>query len=790
MAPTKVLEKLLHEWRKDPRNKILIFTKSIKLLNMLAFHVKSKGYGYLQLDGNVPMPRRMPMIDQFHEDPDKTIFLISTMAGGTGLNLTGANKVVIFDPNWNPAYDLQAMDRAYRFGQTRDVEVYRLLGAGSLEELIYARQLYKQQQMAIGYDASIQTRYFEGVQDDKTRRGELFGIQNIFKYHEGSLATKEAIEKANIMELDWAMANMDSKPARASSKKVSKIDEISEIDAKGEADLRGLGAFLFDDVETATSKTRHQDEIQKKLNDIGAYTHLNDVQLRPTGVEEVRYIQASKKRRKSASKKGLDDSEGPKEVVWPPVRKKHRPPPSPGTKLANRQGALIELGMIHSPAHLADFAQDFNRKPQAEQIEILRQLDEYTAKNIDRHARLPTLSAHFQAMNQIPKIKGEINPSSLPPTRPPSPPRLKASLGLPDLSFAQAPIASGLSLSTTPSISTNPTSNPDAASDSPQPPALSNFALDPDSPLPSSQATPASTNLLTPGSAEFNLPHLPPGLKSGSGLSPLIGSLESISDIGTGNDAWDHGAKGADMYVGDHPTDSLGLYSPEEAEPLIGHVLPLSVLRAEYAENPGAFVQQIDFLSGDGYDRIRRTKRNGDCLYTAIVFAFAERALSASAIELAAVREALDATFKAVTEMFDPALLDEITDWYEELLYLLPKPGSKLTVEALAVELQKPEKSNPILVYVRLLTSAELQGNAEEFVHFLPDYDASLDAKGNVRDFCSKHVEPLGTYAGASLESEFGSLASDVCCLVDNLQITALPDHYDILVRSENVRPK
>lgn len=78
------------------------------------------------------------------------------------------------DPNWSkrsllvkspspntyvdPAHDLQAMDRAYRFGQTRDVDVFRLLGAGSLEETIYARQLYKQQQMEIGYNASIQTR--------------------------------------------------------------------------------------------------------------------------------------------------------------------------------------------------------------------------------------------------------------------------------------------------------------------------------------------------------------------------------------------------------------------------------------------------------------------------------------------------------------------------------------------------------------------------------------------------------------------------------------------------------
>ena len=115
------------------------------------------------------------MIDKFNRDPEVYLFLISTLAGGTGLNLTGANKVVIFgkhafillfvpltfsdlDPNWNPAHDLQAMDRAFRFGQTRDVSVYRLLGAGSVEELIYARQIYKQQQMAIGYEASVQTR--------------------------------------------------------------------------------------------------------------------------------------------------------------------------------------------------------------------------------------------------------------------------------------------------------------------------------------------------------------------------------------------------------------------------------------------------------------------------------------------------------------------------------------------------------------------------------------------------------------------------------------------------------
>lgn len=112
------------------------------------------------------------------------------------------------------------MDRAYRFGQTRDVHVYRLLGAGSVEELIYARQVYKQQMMKIGYEASNQTRsvfprvhqsaspftwcnemnrYFHGVQDDKTRRGELFGLENIFKLHEDTLATKMAVRTVGLI---------------------------------------------------------------------------------------------------------------------------------------------------------------------------------------------------------------------------------------------------------------------------------------------------------------------------------------------------------------------------------------------------------------------------------------------------------------------------------------------------------------------------------------------------------------------------------------------------------------
>lgn len=92
------------------------------------------------------------------------VFLLSTKAGGLGLNLVSANRVVIFDPNWNPAHDLQAQDRSFRFGQKRHVVVFRLLAAGSLEELVYTRQVYKQQLSNIAVSGNMEKRYFEGVQ--------------------------------------------------------------------------------------------------------------------------------------------------------------------------------------------------------------------------------------------------------------------------------------------------------------------------------------------------------------------------------------------------------------------------------------------------------------------------------------------------------------------------------------------------------------------------------------------------------------------------------------------------
>ncbi|KAF8331979.1 P-loop containing nucleoside triphosphate hydrolase protein [Cantharellus anzutake] len=207
-----VLEKLLDQWKAKPgeQNKVLIFSKSVKVTTKMDTNYVNTEYGrdkICYLDGKTKSEDRMPIVDKFNQDPSVYCFLISTTAGGTGLNLTAANKVVVFDPHWNPAHDLQAMDRAYRYGQLRNVSVYRLLGAGSLEELVYARQIYKQQQMQIAYEGRAQTRYFQGVQGDKDRQGELFGLKNIFTLHPSAYATKYHIERALVSELEWALMN-------------------------------------------------------------------------------------------------------------------------------------------------------------------------------------------------------------------------------------------------------------------------------------------------------------------------------------------------------------------------------------------------------------------------------------------------------------------------------------------------------------------------------------------------------------------------------------------------------
>jgi superfamily II DNA or RNA helicase len=118
----------------DGNHRVLVFSQFVSMLNHIRAALDTDGVQYEYLDGSTK--DRIERVDRFNEDASIPVFLISLKAGGTGLNLTGADTVVHFDPWWNPAVEDQATDRAHRIGQTKNVNVYKLIAAGTVEEKI------------------------------------------------------------------------------------------------------------------------------------------------------------------------------------------------------------------------------------------------------------------------------------------------------------------------------------------------------------------------------------------------------------------------------------------------------------------------------------------------------------------------------------------------------------------------------------------------------------------------------------------------------------------------------
>ena len=135
-AKLDALAELMEELR-DGGHRALVFSQFTDYLDIVKKMVDGKGWTFQYLDGSTPLKERGKRVDAF-QNGDGDFFLISLKAGGTGLNLTGADYVIILDPWWNPAVENQAADRAHRIGQTRPVTIYRLIAKGTVEEQVLA----------------------------------------------------------------------------------------------------------------------------------------------------------------------------------------------------------------------------------------------------------------------------------------------------------------------------------------------------------------------------------------------------------------------------------------------------------------------------------------------------------------------------------------------------------------------------------------------------------------------------------------------------------------------------
>ncbi|GAB7360009.1 hypothetical protein MBLNU230_g7534t1 [Neophaeotheca triangularis] len=141
----QVLDSLLHLIRTTTDEKVVLVSNYTSTMDVLAGLLTSLGYKYLRLDGSTPPAKRQDLVDRFNRSPPNNsfVFLLSAKAGGTGLNLIGASRLVLYDLDWNPATDLQAMARVHRDGQKRPCFIYRLVTQGALEEKIFQRQISK-----------------------------------------------------------------------------------------------------------------------------------------------------------------------------------------------------------------------------------------------------------------------------------------------------------------------------------------------------------------------------------------------------------------------------------------------------------------------------------------------------------------------------------------------------------------------------------------------------------------------------------------------------------------------
>ncbi|EMG46127.1 RAD54 DNA repair and recombination protein RAD54 [Candida maltosa Xu316] len=139
-----ILERFLHKINKETNDKIVLISNYTQTLDLIEKMCRYKKYGVLRLDGTMTINKRQKLVDKFN-DPEGSefIFLLSSKAGGCGINLIGANRLILIDPDWNPASDQQALARVWRDGQKKDCFIYRFISTGTIEEKIFQRQSMK-----------------------------------------------------------------------------------------------------------------------------------------------------------------------------------------------------------------------------------------------------------------------------------------------------------------------------------------------------------------------------------------------------------------------------------------------------------------------------------------------------------------------------------------------------------------------------------------------------------------------------------------------------------------------
>ena len=216
------LDRLLREL-KEGGHRVLLYFQMTKMIDLMEEYLTYRSYKYCRLDGSTSIENRRDTVQDFQTNPEIFVFLLSTRAGGLGINLTAADTVIFYDSDWNPTIDSQAMDRAHRLGQTKQVTVYRLITRSTIEERIRKRALQKEEVQRV-----VITGESKGGVDFNTRSKEN-KTKDMVMWLADDDAEAELIEKK---EQELAEKQEDSKKGGGGRKKAAaaKKKEVSMDD--------------------------------------------------------------------------------------------------------------------------------------------------------------------------------------------------------------------------------------------------------------------------------------------------------------------------------------------------------------------------------------------------------------------------------------------------------------------------------------------------------------------------------------------------------------------------------
>lgn len=181
------------------KDKLVLVSNFTSSLDLLQNALKSQSISYCRLDGSTAVSTRGDIVRRFNEGSLGDVFLLSAKAGGVGLNLIGASRLILFDPDWNPATDAQAMARVWRDGQKKHVFVYRLLCTGTIEEKIFQRQLFKRE-LHYAVDGDEQSK--DGLTGGNDGNFNADDLLDIFRYNR-DVAYCETLEVLKRSQVDW-----------------------------------------------------------------------------------------------------------------------------------------------------------------------------------------------------------------------------------------------------------------------------------------------------------------------------------------------------------------------------------------------------------------------------------------------------------------------------------------------------------------------------------------------------------------------------------------------------------